>query len=120
MSDLLSPYVQQGLTVVIQIAALAAIYGLAILRRKIEVYMQANLDVKQTELLHLLGKEAFAFAETAYKELQGPDKLSAALDYLQKQAKAKGIPFDPEAARAAVEKAWVEVQGTKKQTGYLG
>lgn len=117
MKELLTPYISEGLTILVQIAALAVFYGLAILKRKTEAYIAAHTDAKQAELLHLLAREAYAFAETAYRDLAGHEKLSHALDYLEQQAKAKGIPFDADAAKTAIEKAWLETEGIRKRFG---
>lgn len=114
MQDLIMPYVSQGLTILIQIAALAAFYGLFLLRDRLRQYISTHLNAKQAEMLSTLGVEAYAFAETVYKQLSGPDKLSHALDYFQKQAQDRGIPFDAESARAAIERAWLEMQAKQK------
>lgn len=116
MRDILMPYISEGLTILIQIAVLALFYGLYLLRDRVKQYISAHLDAKQAEMVSLLGKEAYAFAETVYSELQGPDKLSHALDYFEQQAKSRGIPFDATAARAAIEKAWLEVEGAAKKS----
>lgn len=115
MMELLQPYLTQGLTIVIQIAALIVFYGLYLARQKFVEYLNAHLDAKQRELLHLLAREAYAFAETSYRELKGHEKLAHALDYLETQAKARGIPFEAEQAKAAIEQAWLEIEGLPKR-----
>jgi hypothetical protein len=106
MKDLVTPYLVQGLTILLQIAALFLFYGLVMLRKKAEAYFAAHLDAKQLELLQTISREAYAFAETTYRELNGAEKMSAALDYFERRAKEKGIPFDAESARLTIEKAW--------------
>jgi hypothetical protein len=114
MKDMVTPYLVQGLTILLQIAALFFFYGLMMLKKKAEEYFAAHLDAKQLELLHTIGREAYAFAETTYRELNGAEKLSAAMDFFEKRAREKGIPFDAESARLAIEKAWLEVEGVQK------
>jgi hypothetical protein len=116
MKDILTSYLVQGLTILLQIAALFLFYGLVMLKKKAEAYFAAHLDAKQLELLHTIGREAYAFAETTYRELNGAEKLSAAMDFFEKRAREKGIPFDAESARLAIEKAWLEVEGVQKKT----
>jgi hypothetical protein len=115
MKDLVTPILSQGLTILLQIAALFLFYGLVMLKKKAEAYFSAHLDAKHLEILHTIGREAYAFAETTYRELNGAEKLSAAMDYFEKRAREKGIPFDAGYARLAIEKAWLEVEGVHKK-----
>lgn len=116
MKDLVTPYLSQGLSIILQIAALVLFYGLVMLKKKVEEYFSAHLNAKQLELLHTIGREAYAFAETTYRELNGAEKMSAALDYFERRAREKGIPFDAAQAKQAIEQAWLEVEGAQKKT----
>ena len=89
MRELLEPYLTQGLTMLVQIAALAVFYGLYLARRKLTEYLDAHLDARQREVLHVIAREAYAFAETTYRELKGHEKLSHALDYLEQRRRQK-------------------------------
>ena len=109
MKELIMPYVSDLLSIILQIAALAIVYGLVALKKKAEELIHTRLTAQQAQMIELLGREAFSFAETVYRELGGPDKLSHALDYFEQQARARGIPFDADVARAAIERAWLEV-----------
>ncbi|GAX88777.1 phage holin, LLH family [Effusibacillus lacus] len=77
--------------------------------------LSTHLNARQQEMLELLAREAYAFAETAYTQLKGHEKLSHALDYLEAQARLKGIPFDAARAKIAIEKAWLEIEGMPKR-----
>lgn len=116
MKDVLTSYLVQGLTILVQIAALFLFYLLVELKKKVEAYFAAHLDAKQSEILHTIGREAYAFAETTYRELNGAEKLSAAMDYFERRAREKGIPFDADQAKQAIEQAWLEVEGAQKKT----
>lgn len=115
MKELLDPYLSQGLTILVQVAALAFFYGLILLRKKVMEVLSAHLNAKQQEILVLLAREAYAFAETAYSQLKGHEKLKQALDYLEAQARLKGIPFDAAQAKIAIEKARLEIEGMPKR-----
>jgi LL-H family phage holin len=100
-------------TTEIALAALALLTVLAKgwlngLKQKAEAYYEARTTTEQRTTLALLGKEAFSFAETVYRELKGPDKLAEAIKYLEQKATAAGINISFEEARAAVEAAWLE------------
>ncbi|TEB13910.1 hypothetical protein Psfp_03326 [Pelotomaculum sp. FP] len=71
-------------------------------------YFEARTTTEQRQVLALLGKEAFSFAETVYKELKDPDKLAEAVKYLEQKAAVVGIKVTFEEARAVVEAAWLE------------
>ncbi|OPX88132.1 MAG: Phage holin protein (Holin_LLH) [Pelotomaculum sp. PtaB.Bin104] len=78
------------------------------LKKKAEAYYESKTTTEQRKTLAFLGKEAFSFAETAYKELKGPDKLAEAVKYLEAKAASNGLSITAEEVRAAVEAAWLE------------
>lgn len=78
------------------------------LKKKAEAYFEARTTNEQRQVLALLGKEAFSFAETVYRELKGPEKLAKAVQYAEEKAAAAGIKVSFEEARAVVEAAWLE------------
>ena len=78
------------------------------LKKKAEAYFEAKTTTEQRQTLTLLGREAFAFAETVYRELNGPDKLAKAVQYAEGKAAAAGIKVTFEEIRAAIEAAWLE------------
>lgn len=66
--------------------------------------------------MHTIGREAFALAETNYRELNGAKKMAAAMDYFEKRTRKKWIPFDAGSAQMKIDKAWLEVEGVQKKT----
>lgn len=100
--------VNQLLFLVIQIIILVAGYYLSKLKTNVVQYLEAHTGNNQRAVLDSLAKETFAFAETVYKDLQGPDKLSHALSFLVEKATKHGFNITPEEARSLIEKAWLE------------
>nr|WP_315990772.1 phage holin, LLH family [Desulforamulus aquiferis] len=66
------------------------------------------MSAAQRATLAILGREAFAFAETVFRELPGPEKLAEAVKYLEDKAIKLGIQVTLDEARASIEKAWLE------------
>lgn len=102
---------QYATEIILALIGLLAVYvkiWLDGLKKKAEAYYDARTTAAQRETLERLGWEAFAFAETVYREMKGPDKLAEAVKYLEDKALRLGINITFEEARAAVEKAWLE------------
>ena len=81
---------------------------LAELKAKATTYFEQRTNAEQRKLLALLGKEAFSFAETVYRELKGAQKMEAAIGYLEERAKTLGVNVTADEVRAAIEAAWME------------
>jgi len=76
---------------------------------KIEAWVKAHTTEKQRKIIKDLGHEAFAYAETVFREKTGPDKLQAALSYFNQHMSKCGLTnLSSESIRAAVEAAWME------------
>lgn len=108
MEQKIAEYTTEIILTVIGIIAVYVRIWLNDLKKKAEAYYQARTTAAQRITLDVLGKEAFAFAETVYKETKGPDKLAEAVKYLEDKARRLGISITFEEARAAVEKAWLD------------
>ncbi|HOV79346.1 MAG TPA: phage holin, LLH family [Bacillota bacterium] len=108
MSEQVNHYVTEVILALLALLAVLAKGWLNSLKKKAEAYFEARTTTEQRQILALLGKEAFSFAETVYKELKGPEKLAEAVKYLLDKAEAAGIKVTVEEARAVVEAAWLE------------
>ena len=108
MSEQISPYVTQVLLALVALLAVLVRIWLDGLRKKAEAYYEARTTAEQRQILALLGKEAFSFAETVYRELDGPGKLERAVEYVKLKAAAAGIYVAAEEIRAVVEAAWLD------------
>lgn len=108
MQEHINQYVTQVILALFGLLTVLVKMWLESLKKKAEAYYEARTTTEQRTTLALLGKEAFSFAETVYRELKGPDKLAEATKYLEKKAAVVGIKVTFEEARAAVEAAWLE------------
>lgn len=108
MHELINQYIADIILAVIGVLAVLARFWLNELKKKAEAYFESRATVEQRKILSLLGKEAFSFAETVYRELDGPEKLARAIEYVEEKAAALGIRVPAEEIRAAVEAAWLE------------
>ncbi|NOU83844.1 hypothetical protein GC101_33875 [Paenibacillus sp. LMG 31459] len=76
---------------------------------------EAEQQNKLQALLWAKALEAYIYAESAFVELEGSDKLTKALWYVSDKLKQLGISFSAEEIRAAIEKAWYEYEGKDKK-----
>jgi hypothetical protein len=76
---------------------------------KIENWIKAHTTAAQREIIKKLGSEAFAYAETVYREKTGADKLKVALAYFNQHMDACGLTnLSTESINAAIHRAWLE------------
>lgn len=76
---------------------------------------EADQQNKLQALLWGKALEAYIYAETAFWELEGSDKMTKALQYVSDKLQLLGISFSAEEIRAAIEKAWFEYEGKDKK-----
>ncbi len=75
---------------------------------KVHAWLEAHTTATQRENIKELGHEAFAYAETVYREKNGADKLHEALANFQKHMDKYGLSnLTYEAIRTAIECAWL-------------
>lgn len=115
LQNAMEPIVTQLLTNLIQLGAVLLFTALAAVWKTLHAYLVTHLSSKQMELLQLLGNQAYALIEAEYKQLGGSDKLDKGLAYIQQEAAHKGIPFNADAARGALEHAWMTAEGQFKK-----
>lgn len=106
--DQAQPYISSIVVAIIGLLATVIIGAVNKLKKKASDYFDANLSVKQRELLHKVASEAFAYAETMYKEYNGDDKMKEAYSYVSEKLGDAGLSISPQEIRAAIEKAWVD------------
>lgn len=101
----LQPYISTigealaGLLVVVVLTAVG------VLRGKVNEWMATRTTAAQREILHKIAAEGAALAETSWKEGGGPEKMKAAMKYVENMLNRHGIEFDPMSVQAAIEKA---------------
>lgn len=68
-------------------------------------WMEQNLNEKERKVLAMIGKEAFVFAEQAFRDLHGQGKLDQAMKYALSIIDKKGLSYTEDEVRSAIENA---------------
>jgi len=94
------------------ILALVVIYYLRVFAIKVlpkfTAWIENHTTATQRKTITDLGHEAFAYAETVFREKNGADKLKEALAYFQKHMDKYGLSnLNVDVIRAAIERAWL-------------
>lgn len=108
------PYISSIIVAIFGLVATVIIGAVNKLKKKANDYFEANLTVKQRELLHKIAAEAYAYAESVYKDQGGDEKLNQAFNYVSSKLGDVGLNITAEEIRAAIEKAWVDNETKKK------
>lgn len=75
---------------------------------KVNAWLEAHTTSAQRKMINDLGHEAFAYAETVFRQHNGADKLHEALAYFQKHMDKYGLSnLSHEIIRTAIERAWL-------------
>ncbi|HHY68562.1 phage holin, LLH family [Kyrpidia sp.] len=114
------PLANQLVLFVLQFLAALGLALLHLAGRKVADYLRLHATKAQRDLLACLAAEAFSFAETVYRDSDGPAKLEQAMGYLSQRLRQHGVTVTPDEMRAAVEQAWLQDRrnhgpGTLKQ-----
>lgn len=112
--DQAQPYISSIVVAIIGLLATIVIGAVNKLKKKASDYFDANLSVKQRELLHKVASEAFAYAETLYGQYDGEQKMEHAYSYVSDKLGDAGMSVTPQEIRAAIEKSWID-NATKKK-----
>lgn len=104
------PYITLIVKAVIGALAAVLLTAVGVIRSKVVNYLDSKLDATQRELLHKVAGEAFAYAETVYKDKENQVKLVQAMEYATQQLGRRGIRVTPDEIRAAIEAAYLKAQ----------
>ncbi|WP_322925427.1 phage holin [Paenibacillus campi] len=102
------PYITAIVTAIIGVLASMVIVGLKTMQSKANQWLDARTTAAQRETIHKVACEAFALAQTAFKELGGQAKLEEALNYALKQLGKQGISVSAQEVQAAIEQAYLD------------
>jgi hypothetical protein len=119
LSNALEPVLTQVLTNLIELCAILLFAALGAIWRTLYRYLVTHLTAKQIGILELLSNQAYALVEADFKSLSGSQKMEEALQYIQTEAQKRNIPFRADAARAAIEHAWMQFEGQYKKQAAL-
>ncbi|WP_211749935.1 phage holin [Paenibacillus sp. Marseille-Q4541] len=112
--DQAQPFISSIVVAIVGLLATIVIGAVNKLKKKASDYFDANLSVKQRELLHKVASEAFAYAETLYGQYDGEKKMEHAYAYVSDKLGDAGMSITPQEIRAAIEKAWVDNAAKKR------
>lgn len=104
----IQPYVSTIVLAVVGLLAYVISGAINVVKVKAGAYFDAKLTAAQRELLHRIAGEAYAYAETAFKNAGGPAKLEEALKYASEQLKKRGINISNIELQSAIEKVWLD------------
>lgn len=110
------PYLNAIVTAIVGVLATMIIAGLKTLQNKANEWLDARTTAAQRETIHKVAGEAFALAQTAFKDLGGDAKLQEALSYALKQLGSRGISVSAQEVQAAIEKAYLDYKAKTVQT----
>jgi Bacteriophage holin of superfamily 6 (Holin_LLH) len=77
-------------------------------------WLQHHVTQRERQILALIGREAFTFAEAAFVGKSGGEKLEQAMAYALRALDRTGLSFSADEVRAAVESAVREAHNAEK------
>ncbi|HEU4962291.1 MAG TPA: hypothetical protein VFV52_00305 [Bacilli bacterium] len=115
MTDAIMSWLDQGVSLLLQVAVLVGLFLLRTIRNKVSEYVESRTTLHQRELLAQIGREAYAYAETVYREADGPAKLNHAIRYLLDHCeRCELTDVKLKEARAVIESAWLKDNTSNK------
>lgn len=111
----IQPYLSEIIQALVGILALLVLSFLALLRTRVNLWIDTKISSNQRELIHKIANEAFAYAESTMSTESGRNKLNQAFIYTSEKLGKLGIQVTTEEINAAIEKAVLEYNAQKKQ-----
>ncbi|QYK62570.1 phage holin, LLH family [Paenibacillus sp. S25] len=112
--ETVQPYVNTIVTAAAGVLTAFVLGGLNKLKTKVNVWLEARTTAAQREVIHKVAGEAFALAQTAFKEAGGERKLQEALQYASLTLSSQGIVVSQVELKSAIEKAYLEYKAKTK------
>ncbi|RTZ38152.1 hypothetical protein EJ573_02825 [Paenibacillus polymyxa] len=112
--ETIQPYVNTIVTAAAGVLTAFVLGGLNKLKTKVNVWLEARTTAAQREVIHKVAGEAFALAQTAFKEARGERKLQEALQYASLTLSSQGIVVSQVELKSAIEKAYLEYKAKSK------
>ncbi|ASS74537.1 hypothetical protein CIG75_05680 [Tumebacillus algifaecis] len=108
MTEQILGMLQDGASIVLQIAVLVGLFLLRGLKQRMDQFYEAKTLLQNRQLLAQLGQEAFSYAETVHQTEDGPAKMNEAVKYLLNKCDAHGMQDVPmKDMLAVIETAWL-------------
>ncbi|MNW33495.1 hypothetical protein D3C74_104580 [compost metagenome] len=112
--ETVQPYVNTIVTAAAGVLTAFVLGGLNKLKTKVNVWLEARTTATQREVIHKVAGEAFALAQTMFKDAGGVRKMQEALQYASLRLTEQGIVVSPTELQAAIEKAYLEYKAKTK------
>lgn len=112
--ETVQPYVNTIATAAAGVLTAFILGGLNKLKTKVNMWLEARTTAAQREVIHKVAGEAFALAQTAFKEAGGERKFQEALQYASLTLSSQGIVVSQVELRSAIEKAYLEYKANTK------
>lgn len=114
MMELLQPYLETILNGLLGLLTVLIMTILMLVKGKVERWLDSRTNEEQRKVIHRMGLEAFAYAETLWNDADSQQKLEAAKAYLIKQLREIGIEIDAAEIRAVIERAVLDYNARVK------
>jgi len=112
--DQVQPQVATVAVAVVGILATVVLSLLALLQKRVKLWIESKTSLAERELIHKIASEAYAFAEKEFKDNGGATKMSEAYNYASRLFGNAGIKVSPEEIKAAIEKAVLDYKPQSK------
>ncbi len=86
---------------------------LTTLKTRVNLWIDTKISASQRELVHKIANEAFAHAETMFKDKGGEKKMNEALIYASDKLGKVGIKVTVEELKAAIHEACLKYNADK-------
>ncbi|URJ42215.1 phage holin, LLH family [Paenibacillus polymyxa] len=106
--ETIQPAINTIVTAILGVLVTFALAGINTLKNKANNWLDARTTDAQREVIHKVAGEAFALAQTAFKEAGGERKLQEALQYASLTLSSQGIVVSQVELKSAIEKAYLE------------
>ncbi|BBI32500.1 phage holin, LLH family [Cohnella abietis] len=114
---MLQPYIDGIVGALIGLLVTFMLGLIAMLRVRVNAWLDAKTNLQQREILHRLAQEGMSLAENLLNEADGPKKFDEALEYVRSRATKYGIKLTGVDIRAAIEKAVLDYNAKVKGGG---
>ncbi|ODA08480.1 phage holin, LLH family [Paenibacillus polymyxa] len=112
--ETVQPAINTIVTAIVGVLVTFALAGINTLKNKANAWLDARTTAAQREVIHKVAGEAFALAQTAFKEAGGERKLQEALQYASLTLSSQGIIVSQVELKSAIEKAYLEYKAKTK------
>ncbi|MEB4781442.1 phage holin, LLH family [Paenibacillus jamilae] len=112
--ETIQPAISTIVTAIVGVLVTFALAGINTLKNKANTWLDARTTAAQREVIHKVAGEAFALAQTTFKDAGGVRKMQEALQYASLRLTEQGIVVSPTELQAAIEKAYLEYKSKTK------